>query len=312
MEYAFDAQWKEVKTYAKEKGIMLVGDIPLYVSDDSADVWAHPELFNLDEKGMPSSVAGVPPDMFSCNGQLWGNPLYNWNAHIREDFSWWRSRIARQSELFDVIRIDHFIGIVNYYSITYGAENAVDGRWLKGPGKALTDVFFSASNGIKFIAEDLGIVTNDVKKLIKNTGFPGMKLMQFAFDGSNSPNMLHNIPENSVVYTGTHDNQTTVGFFNSCSAKERKNARRYMNVKRSKDLPLSLIKECHKSRANTVVIPLYDYLGLDDSARINTPSTLCNNWTWRMRVDPDNMLADEIYALAEIYKRNINRRKEKL
>lgn len=304
LEYAFDAQWREIREYARQKGILLVGDIPLYVADDSADVWANPELFALDEDGTPTAVAGVPPDMFSKDGQLWGNPLYNWQAHSDENFLWWSRRISRQAELFDVIRIDHFIGIVNYYSITYGAKTAKKGIWCEGPAKSLTDVFYSAAGNTKFIAEDLGYITRDVKRLIKKTGFPGMRLMQFAFDGSDNPNMLHNIPKNAFVYTGTHDNQTTAGFFGSCPLKERKNARRYMNIKRSKELASALIRECHKSRANTVIIPLYDYMGLDDSARINTPSTLGGNWVWRMTADPDNMLADEIRALAEIYKRN--------
>jgi len=304
LEYAFDAQWREIKEYARLKNILLVGDIPLYVADDSADVWANPKLFTLDKAGLPTSVAGVPPDIFSKDGQLWGNPLYDWDAHRAEDFFWWRRRIARQAELFDVIRIDHFIGIVKFYSIAYGSKTAENGCFYIGPGSQLTDVFVKVAGDTKFIAEDLGLITNEVRRLIKSTGFPGMRLMQFAFDGTDNPNMLHNIPKNSFVYTGTHDNQTTVGFFNSCSLSERKNARRYMNIKRSKELAAAVIRECHKSRANNVIIPLYDYMGLDDSARINTPSTLGGNWMWRVTSDPDNMLADEIHALAEIYKRN--------
>ena len=303
LEYSFDAQWSEIREYARKKGIMLVGDIPLYVSDDSADVWANSKLFQLDKNGTPTAVAGVPPDIFSLTGQLWGNPLYEWQSHKAEDFSWWKARIAREAELFDVIRIDHFIGISDYYSIPYGNENAVNGEWKKGPDKELINAFLSVSNGVKFIAEDLGLVSQNVKRLIKSTGFPGMKIMQFAFDGTDNPNLLHNIPKNSVVYTGTHDNQTTVGFFDFCSKTMRKNARRYLDVKRNNALAKALIRECHKSRANTVIIPLYDYLLLDDSARINTPSTLGENWVWRILKNPDNMLADEIRALADIYKR---------
>ena len=304
LEYAFDAQWQELKGYAKEKNILLVGDIPLYVSNDSADVWANPELFLLDEKGKPTLVAGVPPDMFSAEGQLWGNPIYNWENHKKQSYLWWSRRIARQSEFFDVIRIDHFIGICRYYAIPYGAENAKVGSWREGPSKNLTDVFIKSGKSVKFIAEDLGLVTKEVKSLIKSTGFPGMRLMEFAFSGEDNPNMPHNIPKNSVVYTGTHDNQTAVGFFINCPTKIRQNAKKYMNLKQSGMLAEGIIRECHKSAANTVIIPLYDYLGLDDSARINTPSTSVGNWTWRISKDPSNMLADEIYALSEIYKRN--------
>lgn len=304
LEYAFFMQWKELSAYAQKKGILLVGDIPIYVSSDSSDVWANPSLFMLNEKGDPTSVAGVPPDDFSAEGQLWGNPLYNWENHKKSSYSWWGERIKHQASLFNVIRIDHFIGISNYYSIPFGNENAVSGEWLKGPSAELTDSFRSAARGAKFIAEDLGIVTEDVKKLIKYTGFPSMKVMQFAFDGSDNPNLLHNIPKNSVVYTGTHDNQTTVGFFESCDVKTKKIARRYMNIRQNKALAVSLIRECHKSCANTVIIPLYDYLLLNDSARINTPATLNGNWQWRILKPPSNMLADEIYAICDIYKRN--------
>lgn len=303
LEYAFNKQWQELKDYAKQKKIQLVGDIPLYVADDSADVWANPMLFQLDKNGSPTAVAGVPPDAFSATGQLWGNPLYKWENHKKDDYAWWKARIFRQSELFNVIRIDHFIGIAAYYSIPYGAKDATSGEWKNGPAKELIEVFSESANGAKFIAEDLGVVTSRVRSLIKLSGFPGMKLMQFAFDGSDNPNLLHNIPRNAVVYTGTHDNNTSVGFFNSCSKMERKNARRYMNVRRNTELAASLIRECHKSRANTVIIPLYDYLNSDDSARINTPATTHNNWEWRLLSPPDNMLADKIRTLADIYKR---------
>lgn len=303
LEYAFNEQWLEIKGYAKKKKILLVGDIPLYVADDSADVWANPKLFQLDKHGNPTAVAGVPPDSFSATGQLWGNPLYNWENHKADNYAWWKARIFRQSQLFDVIRIDHFIGITNYYSIPYGDKDAINGEWKKGPSKELIEVFSDSANKAKFIAEDLGVVTNEVRKLIKLSGFPGMKILQFAFDGSDNPNLLHNIPKNAVVYTGTHDNHTAVGFFDSCDKNERKNARRYMNIKRNGELTSALIRECHKSRANTVIIPLYDYLQLDDSARINTPSTTVNNWEWRILTPPDNMLADEIRAIADIYKR---------
>ncbi len=304
LEYAFFMQWQDIRNYAKQKSVMLVGDIPLYVSNDSADVWANHELFMLDDNGAPTSVAGVPPDAFSAEGQLWGNPLYNWENHKRQDFAWWKKRVSHQAALFDVIRIDHFIGISNYYSIPFGFKNAIKGEWQRGPDKELVTAIMSAADGIKFIAEDLGVITNGVKRLIKWAGFPGMKVMQFAFDGGDNPNLLHHIPKNSVVYTGTHDNQTTVGFFNSCTPKIKKAARKYMNLNQNRTLAASLIRECHKSRANTVIIPLYDYLLLDDTARINTPATCDNNWVWRILKTPSNILADEIRAIGDIYKRN--------
>lgn len=303
LEYAFNEQWQEIRRYAKKKNILLVGDIPIYVSDDSADVWANPHLFSLSSDGTPTAVAGVPPDIFSKNGQLWGNPLYDWDAHISEKFSWWKNRITRQAELFDVIRIDHFIGFCNYYSIPYNSKTAINGKWLKGPGKLLTSAITEAASDTKFIAEDLGPSTPSVKRLIKSTSFPGMKLLQFAFDGTDNPNMLHNIPKNSVVYTGTHDNQTTVGFFSTCDAEVRKTAEKYTDVAEDQSLTMAIIKECHKSRANTAIIPLYDYLKLDDLARINTPATTDNNWVWRIKQDPTDHLAKEIYAIADIYKR---------
>ncbi len=309
LEYAFSEQWQEIREYAREKGVMLVGDIPIYVSDDSADVWANKHLFQLSCEGVPTSVAGVPPDIFSKSGQLWGNPLYNWEEHKGEKFSWWKARISRQAEFFDAIRIDHFIGFCRYYSVPYDAKNAINGEWRKAPGKHLTSAICDAAPNTKFIAEDLGPATREVHRLVKSTGFPGMKLMQFAFDGTDNPNMLHNIPKNSIVYTGTHDNQTAVGFFSSCDSKTKKLAGKYMNVKHNKLLANAMIKECHKSRANTVIVPLYDYLGLDDSARINTPGTTDNNWVWRININLSDDLAKEIYAIADTYKR-VNPREE--
>ncbi len=302
LEYVFFAQWQELKEYAKQKGVKLIGDIPLYISNDSADVWSAPDLFLLNDSGAPTHVAGVPPDIFSKEGQLWGNPLYRWKTHEQSGFDWWKKRIAYQAELFDIIRIDHFIGISGYYSISANAENAKNGQWHEGPGKKLTNAFASCCDA-KFIAEDLGVVTNRVRRLINSTGFPGMRIMQFAFDGEDNPNLTHNIPQNCVVYPGTHDNQTLRGFFTSCKIKTRKNAILYLDIKRSRDLPDAVIRECFRSSANTAIIPFWDYVGLDDEARINTPSTLGNNWVWRYNGNLNGVLADKIATLAAIYKR---------
>lgn len=303
LEFAFWLEWSELKSYATQKGVRLIGDIPLYVSNDSSDVWAHPELFVLDSFGNPTQVAGVPPDMFSQNGQLWGNPLYNWQKHKNADFNWWMERIKWQAELFDIIRIDHFIGICRYYKIDANAKTAKNGVWCKGPDKELISAITKACPDVKFIAEDLGMVTKEVKSLINRSGFPGMRLMQFGFDGTDNPNSPHNINNNSVVYTGTHDNQTLLGFLSTCPTESLDFMQKYMNVMHEKDLPLSIIKECFRSPANTAIIPYHDYLMLDDDARINTPSTTGNNWCWRTTHTPSKELAKEIAALAAIYQR---------
>lgn len=303
LEFAFWLGWSELKEYADQKGVQLIGDIPLYVSNDSADTWAHPELFMLDKRGLPTEVAGVPPDMFSKDGQLWGNPLYNWQKHKATDFKWWIERIRWQAELFDIIRIDHFIGICRYYKIGFPAKTAKNGVWCKGPDKELISAINKACPNVKFIAEDLGLVTKEVEKLISRSGFPGMRLMQFGFDQTDNPNSPHNIPPNSVVYTGTHDNQTLVGFLSSCSKESLSYIQKYTNTPKKELLPSSIIKECFRCSSNTVIIPYQDYLMLDDTARINTPSTMGNNWCWRTTKAPDIALSKEIAALAAIYQR---------
>lgn len=302
-EFAFWLEWCELKSYAKSKNISLIGDIPLYVSNDSADVWANPELFILNEDYSPSFVAGVPPDMFSKNGQLWGNPLYAWDMHKKTDYQWWKNRISWQSELFDIIRIDHFIGICDYYKISAKAKTAKEGEWCKGPSFELISKIKSAAGNTKFIAEDLGNVTKEVLKTLKRSGFPGMRLLQFGFSGENNPHAPYNITQNSVVYTGTHDNQTLTGFLNSCSKKELKYIKQYLNVRQKERLAAAMVREGFRSSANTLILPLQDILGLDDSARINTPSTLKNNWSWRIEYDLDDETAKTLLELATIYKR---------
>ena len=302
-EFAFWLEWCELKEYAKSKGIQLIGDIPLYVSNDSADVWANPSLFMLDENYNPSYVAGVPPDMFSKSGQLWGNPLYDWLIHKQTDYKWWKERIAWQNELFDVIRIDHFIGICQYYKIPSNAKNAKNGEWCNGPSFELISAIKSNSAKATFIAEDLGNVTKEVTKVLNRSGFPSMKIMQFGFSGGENPHAPYNITQNTVVYTATHDNQTLVGFLNSCDKATLRYIKKYLNVRQNERISSEIIREAFKSSANTVILPLQDILGLDDDARINTPSTLIGNWSWKMDFEPSEDVAKKLLELATIYNR---------
>lgn len=283
-QFLFFLQWKALKKYANKKGIRIIGDIPLYVALDSADVWTHGSLFELDERKRPINVAGVPPDCFSEDGQLWGNPLYDWTAMEKNDFLWWRMRMSSNASLYDVIRIDHFIGIVNFWSIPAGSENAINGKWRKGPGKKLTEVIKESIKGSDIIAEDLGVVGDEVRALIKKTGWPGMKILQFAFDGNNKSEYLPNnfLSSNCIVYGGTHDNETIVGFYKNKTKKETKFARKYLAVRKKEQLPKAIIRAGYASIANTAVFQMQDILELDNSARMNLPSTVGLNWRWRM------------------------------
>ena len=289
LQFKFFEQYWKLKQYANEKNIGIIGDIPIYVAMDSADTWAHPELFQLDENNVPYAVAGCPPDRFSATGQLWGNPLYRWEYHRETGYQWWLSRLWYVFRLYDVTRIDHFRGFDEYFSIPYGADSAVDGHWEKGPG---IDLFRCVEQNLgwhEVIAEDLGYVTDSVRQLVKDSGFPGMKVLEFAFDsrdsGSANDYLPHNYPENSVVYTGTHDNETLNGWFKSITKEEQQMARDYLCDQRTpqKLLHQSFIALAMRSAARMCIIPLQDYLGLDNSCRINTPSTIGINWRWRVK-----------------------------
>lgn len=291
-QYKFHSQWFRLKEYANKRNIKIIGDIPIYVSYDSADVWASPELFMLDSKLVPRSVAGVPPDMFSQTGQLWGNPLYDWNAMEHDDFKWWRKRISHTAELYDVIRIDHFIGMVNFYSIPYGEKNALNGVWLKGPGEALIKAINESRGNTAIIAEDLGPATKEVIKVLKKSGYPGMKLMEFAFDDTPfNENLPHNFDSNCVVYGGTHDNETLCGYFSGSKKSVVTFAKSYLNVAKKSDIPWGIIRSAYASNASVAIFQLQDYLSLDNTARINTPSTVGINWKYRL---PDSLLTDTI------------------
>jgi 4-alpha-glucanotransferase len=304
-QYLFASQWKRLKKYANEQGVKIIGDIPIYVAFDSADTWAGPELFQLDEKGMPTGVAGCPPDAFSATGQLWGNPLYRWEYHKETGYSWWMQRIGYCYQLYDVVRIDHFRGFDEYYNIPYGDPTAEFGKWEPGPGYELFKVMKQTIGNKPVIAEDLGYLTPSVLKLVKKTGYPGMKILQFAFDGDETSAYLpHNYVQNSVVYTGTHDNDTTRGWYFSLKPKVRRFVKNYLNIKGTKEVEWAFIRAAISSVSELAIIPIQDYLGLGSEARMNMPSTLGNNWKWRMKKDDlTKELADRIYTLCKTYAR---------
>lgn len=304
-QYFFAAQWKALKAYANEKGIRIVGDIPIYVAFDSADTWANPELFQLDEDNVPLGVAGCPPDVFCATGQLWGNPLYRWEYHRQTGYAWWISRIAYCFRLYDVVRIDHFRGFESYWFVPYGDDTAQYGHWVKGPGYDLFRALKEALGDMDVIAEDLGFLTKEVIALVKKTGYPGMKILQFAFgDDADNAYLPHNYTQNSIVYTGTHDNETILGWYKGTDAGTRRSAKRYLNIRGNREIPWHFIRAAFASVADTAVIPMQDYLELDNAARINTPSTLGGNWEWRMLPDAATPeLAGRIRELVETYGR---------
>lgn len=307
-QYLFAAQWKALKAYANDKGIRIVGDIPIYVAFDSADIWANPELFQLDEENLPIGVAGCPPDAFCATGQLWGNPLYRWEYHHKTGYAWWIRRIAYCYQLYDVVRIDHFRGFESYWFVPYGDETAEYGHWVKGPGYDLFRALKEALGDLDVIAEDLGFLTKEVLALVKKTGYPGMKILQFAFgDDADNAYLPHNYAQNCIVYTGTHDNDTTLGWYRSLDAKTRRHVRKYLGIKSGRgasEIPRLLIRTALASVADTAIIPMQDYLGLDSSGRINTPSTLGGNWEWRLLPEQATTeLAEQIRELTTLYGR---------
>ncbi|MCI8726470.1 MAG: 4-alpha-glucanotransferase [Hungatella sp.] len=282
----FKKQWSKLKSYAHKQGIRIIGDIPIYVAFDSADSWCHPELFQFDEESRPVSVAGCPPDGFSATGQLWGNPLYRWDYHEKTGFAWWMQRMEYCFDLYDVVRVDHFRGFDEYYSIPAGEETAMHGAWKKGPGLSIFKKMKETFGTVDIIAEDLGFLTPTVRKLLEDTGFPGMKVLQFAFDSRETSNYLpYFYPHNCVVYTGTHDNDTIRGWYKALDPEDRKLSVDYMNNPGATEEEISwdFIRLALASVADLAVIPIQDYLSLDGEARINLPSTLGGNWTWRLK-----------------------------
>lgn len=304
-QFLFWTQWQKLKQYANDKGIQIIGDIPIYVAFDSADAWANPELFQFDENRMPTGVAGCPPDVFSATGQLWGNPLYKWEYHKETGYEWWMQRIGYCYKLYDVVRIDHFRGFDEYYNIPYGDPTAEFGTWEKGPGYELFKTMKDRIGNKPVIAEDLGFLTPSVIRLVKRTGYPGMKILQFAFDSDETSVYLpHNYTSNSVVYTGTHDNDTTRSWFFGLKPKHRKFAKSYLNIKGTKEVEWAFIRAAISSVSDMAIIPMQDYLGLGREARINMPSTLGDNWKWRMKEEQlTEQLAERIYELCKTYAR---------
>ena len=310
LQFKFFSQWRELREYANGKGIRIVGDIPIYVAMDSADTWAHPELFQLDGNNVPTAVAGCPPDGFSEDGQLWGNPLYRWEYHRLTGYDWWITRMWYSFQMYDVVRIDHFRGFDEYYSIPFGEKTAVNGHWEKGPGIDLFRCMERRLGRHEVIAEDLGYMTDSVRRLVSDSGFPGMKVLEFAFDsrdsGSASDYFPHNYTENSVAYTGTHDNETIVGWYRNILPEERRMVRDYLCDQHTpeKELYKSLIALVMRSVAKACIIPIQDYLGFDNSSRTNKPSTLGINWRWRLKEkELDDKLQKEILAVTKCYGR---------
>ena len=287
LQMKFKEQWEKLKAYAASQGIRIIGDMPIYVAFDSADTWSHPELFLFDETQNPIAVAGCPPDGFSPTGQLWGNPLYRWGYHRETGYEWWKKRMEYSFLLYDVVRVDHFRGFDEYYSIPAGNETAINGTWEKGPGIELFQELQKTFGNLDIIAEDLGFLTPSVKTLLKETGYPGMKVLEFAFNSWEESDYLpHNYTQNCVVYTGTHDNDTLKSWYQNLSPEDRAYTNNYLNINTaatSEDqIPWSYIRLALSSVARLAIIPVQDYLCLGSEGRINEPSTLGRNWRWRL------------------------------
>jgi 4-alpha-glucanotransferase len=314
-QFLFFKQWFELKAYCKQRGISLIGDVPIFVALDSADVWTHPEQFKLDENSIPTVVAGVPPDYFSATGQFWGNPLYNWDRMLKDGFNWWIERVRAILQIVDIARIDHFRGFAACWEIPGGDRTAERGRWVEAPGKELFNAIRKALGELPIIAEDLGVITPDVKTLRDDLGFPGMRILQFAFSSDqHNIDLPHNYHRNVVVYTGTHDNDTTVGWFQSVPGagstrtadqitKERNFCLKYLHTDGA-EIHWDFIRTVLASVADTAILPLQDLLGLGPEARMNLPNSTTGNWTWRF---PDGALTEahsgRLRGLTETYGR---------
>ncbi|MBI4455558.1 MAG: 4-alpha-glucanotransferase [Acidobacteria bacterium] len=316
IQFEFFRQWRELKEYCNRCGIRIIGDLPIFVAPDSVDVWANPELFDLDAHGRPRVIAGVPPDYFSASGQLWGNPLYRWDVHEQTGYAWWIERVRTTLEMVDVIRLDHFRGFEKYYEIPAGAANAIEGRWVEGPGEKLFNALQSSLGALPVIAEDLGVITPEVEALRERFGFPGMRILQFAFSNECPEDIFkpYNHVKNCVVYTGTHDNDTVVGWFTSPGTgdstrtadqvrAEREFALRYLNSDGG-EIHWDFIRLALASVASTAIFPLQDVLGLGSEARMNLPASTGRNWTWRFQ--PKQLkpkLAERLRLLSGTYGR---------
>ena len=305
VQYIFDRQWTALRRYAHENGVKIIGDVPIYVPYDSADVWSNPELFQMDEQMNPTAVAGCPPDAFSDDGQLWGNPLYRWDLLRQDGYGWWIRRLAAAGKLYDVVRMDHFRGFEAYWSVPFGDATAKNGHWVKGPGLDFMNAVKEKLPQISLIAEDLGFLTQEVLDLRDDSGFPGMKVLGFAFDSREPSEYLpHTYPANSVVYTGTHDNMTTRQWFDTAPADAVAYAREYMNITAEEGDVWGMIRTAFASVSDTCIIPMQDYLNLGGEARMNFPGTMTDaNWTWRASEGYLDGLTEKILRLTKLYGR---------
>jgi 4-alpha-glucanotransferase len=307
-QFLFFRQWNKLRAYANERNIKIIGDIPIFIAYDSADAWANAELFFLGEDSLPTVVAGVPPDYFSSTGQLWGNPLYRWDVHKETGYAWWLERFRAVLKTVDMVRVDHFRGFAGYWEVQFGQSTAEQGQWMTGPR---SDFFRSMNKGLlegsdtelPIIAEDLGVITPDVVELRDSFNLPGMRILQFGFSGADNPFLPHNYVPNCVAYTGTHDNDTARGWFDSAPQHEREFAQRYLRVN-GEDFPWDLIRSIWSSVAVYAVIPMQDALSLGTEARMNFPSKLGGNWEWRMKEeDMSDELAGKLRELNQLYLR---------
>lgn len=304
-QYLFSNQWRKLKTYANAKGVRIIGDLPFYVATDSSDVWAYPHFFKLKKDGTPAFVAGCPPDFFSEEGQLWGNPIYNWKNLEKDGYHWWTERIRHSFEEVDILRIDHFRGFEAFWQIKYGSPNAVNGKWVLGPGYKFFKKINEALGKKDIIAEDLGLLTEKVYHLIRKTGYPGMRILQFAFSVNEESNYLpHHLEKNSVVYTGTHDNDTLVGWLSTMCEEDFDFAKKYMKLDEQEGYPFGVIRTAWSSPSYLAIAPMQDFLNLDSRSRMNTPSTVGGNWQWRLKEeDLTEELAKKIRELTKLYGR---------
>ena len=307
LQYEFYKQWNALKSYVNDLGIEIIGDMPIYVAEDSADVWGNPEAFLLHKKTLkPLEVAGCPPDIFAATGQLWGNPIYDWNYMEKTDYKWWVDRIRQSLNLYDVLRIDHFKGFESYWAIPYGDETAENGEWVKGPGIKVFNAIKDELGDVNIIAEDLGTLTEETIKLRNDTGFPGMKILTFGFDtDSSNPFLPHNYEKNFIVYTGTHDNDTVRGWMETTAPKQQvEKAIEYLSLTKEEGYNWGVIRGVWSSIADISIAQMQDFLNLGNEARINMPSTLGKNWRWRVKEDAfTEELAEKIYKITKIYGR---------
>ena len=306
LQFLFFRQWNRLRDYVHGLGIRIIGDLPIYVPYDSCDVWANPQLFQLDEGGLPTGVAGVPPDYFSEDGQLWGNPLYNWDAMRADGYRWWMQRIAAAGRLFDVIRIDHFRGLESYWSVPYGDVNARRGHWVKGPGQDFIDAVRRSFPELHLIAEDLGFLTPEVIELQRNSGYPGMKVLEFAFDPREPSNYLpHRYTTNCICYSGTHDNETLVQWLDGASPETVQYVQEYLGLRDRSECVKGILRAGMASVADVFIAQLQDYLELGAEARMNEPGTLSTkNWSWRIDASLlTDELADRIARMVKLYER---------